>query len=603
MARQRSQRRRTPGAEKFTAAVRIVSNHPLFAPLAARVTIYREPDDTNVPAGQWAVVNNNAVIRCHPSRRGEIDEWVYALAHCLLHLGLGHLPRQPPPSLPAYNAAADIAVERFLDSVKLGRRPQEYRLDLPEGLPRDFERCYRTLAEQSLPLGLPQDLQFDTARYYGRVYDHQALLAAGIRQAVESAIAQAAGAEVDQYGQLARPESSVMRARDWFVVSYPLLGALAASFEVIEDRELCSRMDIRVAAVDAYEKRLYFNPLAGLSEHEARFVMAHEFLHVALRHHARVQGRDPYLWNVSADYAINLWLVEMGIGDPPSLGLLLDHSLKGLSAESIYDRIVKDMRVMRRLATFRDSGKGDILPCPDEWWTRGKGVELDDFYRSALAQGLTYHEQVGRGLLPAGLLEEIRAQIQPPIPWEVKLADWFDAFFAPLETRRSYHRPSRRQSSTPDIPRPRVVLAESALDGRTFGVVLDTSGSMDRVTLARALGSVASYAISREVPAVRVVFCDAAAYDAGYMSAEDIAGKVKVRGRGGTVLQPGVELLRAAEDFPDGAPVLLITDTYCEPTLRIPGEHAFLVPSGRRLPFPPKGPVFTMDPSKAEPGL
>ncbi len=141
MARQRSQRRYAPGAEKFAAAVRIVSNHPLLAPLAARVSIRREAGETKVPAGQWALVSHNALIRCHPSRRGEVDEWVYALAHCLLHLGLGHLPQQPPRFLPAYNAAADIAVERFLDSVKLGLKPQEYRLDLPEGLPRDFERC------------------------------------------------------------------------------------------------------------------------------------------------------------------------------------------------------------------------------------------------------------------------------------------------------------------------------------------------------------------------------------------------------------------------------------------------------------------------------
>jgi hypothetical protein len=87
------------------------------------------------------------------------------------------------------------------------------------------------------------------------------------------------------------------------------------------------------------------------------------------------------------------------------------------------------------------------------------------------------------------------------------------------------------------------------------------------------------------------------------MSAEDIAGKVNLRGRGGTVLRLGVEMLPAATDFADGAPILLITDAYCEPTLRVPGEHAFLVPYGRRLPFPPRGPVFTMDPSRSEPRL
>jgi predicted metal-dependent peptidase len=194
-------------------------------------------------------------------------------------------------------------------------------------------------------------------------------------------------------------------------------------------------------------------------------------------------------------------------------------------------------------------------------------------------------------LLPAGLIEEIRALSQPPIPWDVELAEWFDEHFPPLQQRRSYARASRRQSSTPDIPRPRWVPREDAQDGRTYGVVLDTSGSMDRTLLAKALGTIASYSISRDVPAVRVVFCDAATYDQGYMPPEDIAGRVKIRGRGGTVLQPGIDLLEESEDFPKKGPVLIITDGQCD-KLRIRREHAFLVPEGRHLPFVPVGKVF-----------
>jgi hypothetical protein len=60
-----------------------------------------------------------------------------------------------------------------------------------------------------------------------------------------------------------------------------------------------------------------------------------------------------------------------------------------------------------------------------------------------------------------------------------------------------------------DIVRPRTVPDEKQLEDRTFGVVIDTSGSMDRYMLAVALGSVASYSDSRDVPFARVVilFC------------------------------------------------------------------------------------------------
>ena len=73
--------------------------------------------------------------------------------------------------------------------------------------------------------------------------------------------------------------------------------------------------------------------------------------------------------------------------------------------------------------------------------------------------------------------------------------------------------------------------------------------------------------------------------------AEAIADRVKVRGRGGTILQPGIELLEKAEDFPERGPVLVITDGFCD-RLHLGRPHAFLLPRGRHLPFVPKGQVF-----------
>ena len=151
-------------------------------------------------------------------------------------------------------------------------------------------------------------------------------------------------------------------------------------------------------------------------------------------------------------------------------------------------------------------------------------------------------------------MEEIRAVSRPPIPWDVELARWFDERFAPMERRRSYARLSRRQSATPDIPRPAWSAEPDLEQQHIFGVVLDTSGSMGRQLLAAALGSIASYSQARDVHHVRVVFCDAAPYDQGTMHPEDVAGAVQVRGRGGTKLQPGIDLLEHDPAFPRDAP-------------------------------------------------
>lgn len=49
-----------------------------------------------------------------------------------------------------------------------------------------------------------------------------------------------------------------------------------------------------------------------------------------------------------------------------------------------------------------------------------------------------------------------------------------------------------------------------------------------------------------------------------------------------------------SEDFPREAPILIITDGYCDKVILHGQEHAFLVPQGAKLPFVPKEKVFRM---------
>ena len=137
-------------------------------------------------------------------------------------------------------------------------------------------------------------------------------------------------------------------------------------------------------------------------------------------------------------------------------------------------------------------------------------------------------------------------------------------------------------------------IANQELASRTFAVVIDTSGSMSPKQIGIALGAIASYATAKEVPFVRIIYCDAEATDAGYISPEELAGKLKVTGRGGTIIQPGINMIEKAKDFPNDGPILVITDGYIENNLKIHREHAFLIPKGNKLPFNPKGKVFYM---------
>jgi predicted metal-dependent peptidase len=583
--------------ESFLEGLDLAQKHPLFGSLLTAPVIRPQHASTPVlcPREGWAVVVDDGQIHVHPTRRGTPAEWAYVLAHAALHLAFDHFHKRSSPH--AWNAAACCVVTRFLEGLKFGHAPEEIQ-HVDEIPARPEVELYESFRQHGVPEGLrylslagaeASDLYFSGSARIDRGAEWARRFADGLARAVDKAIATAAGSDTPE-----KERTPGYQARSWFINNYPLLGALAINFKIIEDPLVLTRAQISVGAVNPELREIYLNS-QKLDSEEARFVMAHELLHVGLRHQARRQGRDPFLWNVACDYVINGWLLELGVGRLPRVGGLHDPQLKGLSAEAIYDRIVTDLRRYRKLCTLRGQGLSDILdgPRPD-WWGTGIGIDLDALYRRCMAQGLEYHRDQGRGFLPADLVEEIRALSHPPIPWDVELARLFDAWFTPLEKSRTYARPSRRQASTPDIPRPRYHLRAEQFEHRTFGVILDSSGSMDRDLLARGLGAIASYAAARDVPLARVIFCDAAPYDQGYMPVEQIGlVPVKVRGRGGTVLQPAIDLLQSAKDFPDDGPILVITDGACD-VLTLKRRHAFLIPEGRALPFVASGPVFRM---------
>nr|WP_212834991.1 hypothetical protein [Catellatospora sp. TT07R-123] len=564
------------------------------------------PDEELGRARGFARVDPDGRITVNSAARATAEEWTWILTHCVLHLGFGHLEPGRRTDRAA-QAAACVAVARFQQQLRLGKPPFAVPAELPGG---DEERMAQLWRDTAVPADLgalgcggtgsdqdPAGVVPEDGPRAGRTagpppLTWPELFAVGLAAAATEAVRASGDLRTRPDGEL-DPDSPWEKARSWFVSSYPLLGALAAGFRIVADVELARAWQISVAAIDATAGEIYVNPLNKLSEPQCRFVLAHEMLHAALRHGERTGPRDPYLWNVATDFVINGWLVEMGVGEVPD-DLLHDPALKGKSSEQVYDEITTNLRRYRKLATLRGRGLGDILnrPAPGAGEARHAG-DLDDFYRRALCTGLSYHEQGRRGLLPAGLVAEIRVLDNPPPPWDVQLAQWFDRYFTPLEPVRTYARPSRRQASAPDIPRPGRYYPEQLERQRTFGVVLDTSGSMSAELMGRALGAIASYALARDVPAARVVFCDAAAYDAGYLPVEEIAGRVHVRGRGGTELQPGIRVLERADDFPADGPILIITDGECD-VLRVRREHAYLMPAHARLPFTPRGPVFAL---------
>lgn len=606
--------------ESLEKGIQLHKKNPLFSQLGGK--IYYSSKRT-MGKDCAAVVHSNGEIYLNKDMYLSPPQWSYVIAHCQLHLAFGHFDMDKMPgyeisnsdgskakkvscNIFLWNIACDIYITKFLYDIKYGEPICDNPVTLFPGNLTDEIKIYNYLiennyseSEQKYGTGTITDLDMvglENPIVYDKTVNETNKFAVDFAYALANSVSDAVSIAGGHEKISSKSYTASSKAANWFINHYPLLGGLASAFKIMEDYNYCIQQEIQIAAVNVTLGEIYINPAASLKEEELKFVLAHEFLHAGLQHHERCRGRDHYLWNVACDYVINGWLHEMQIGQMPEAGLY-DESLKNMSAESIYDKMITDLKKFSKLNTLRGYHQGDIIesgkPNSDFPYAKKKtGMTLDDFYKNALMQGLEYHKSSSRGLIPAGLIEEIRALAMPPIPWDVELAKWFDCYFIPLEKRRTYARPSRRQGATLDIPRPSYITNETLMDGRTFGVVIDTSGSMSTKLLGMALGSIASYAVSKEIPFVRVIFCDAAAYDAGYLTPEDVAGRVEVKGRGGTRLQPGINLLESAKDFPKAGPILIITDGEIEERLSIHHEHAFLIPKGHRLPFRSKGQIF-----------
>ena len=587
-------------------ALKQLHAHPLLGPVAQVLVIRaasKRPSLKLAP-GAYCQVDGTDTIVFNDALKLDAAHWLGVLSLAVLVLASGGPRRLPVPSALS-DLAAQLAALHWWQQLRAGLLPEHFELP-PELLqwgrlpleeiaarlrsepPNEILDGAWTLTRSAAPLMLPAPKpqahplfnaqQVDAEQAFARALVDNARRALQLQHDANQAPRSASD-----------PHSNAARAKRWLITHYPLLGSLLTQFELVEDAELCQRLDIGIAAIQISTGEIFINPRRQLGLEQAKFVIAHEVLHAGLNHASRRHGRDAYLWNVACDFVINDWLVGMNVGIPPEAGLLFDEELRGWSADDIYLRLAADLRVRRRLCTLRGADVDMLDERPGRFFT-----DREEFCRRALMQGLDFHQQGGRGLLPAGLVEAIRTLNQPPIPWQAKLAEWIRERFPLAERRRSWARPSRRQSATPDTPRPRFIDPEDERVTRTFGVIIDSSGSMERDDLGKALGAVVAYSQAQGVKEVRLVYCDAQPYDEGFVAVDALASRVQVRGRGGTVLQPAVNLLQGRADFPKDCPILIITDGLCEDDLQVQRDHAFLLSPGMHLPFPTRRPVFRM---------
>lgn len=119
---------------------------------------------------------------------------------------------------------------------------------------------------------------------------------------------------------------------------------------------LCSTLETsftsKISTACTNGVKLLINPdfFTKLPLDEQVFLLAHETMHVAYMHVLRGAHLDPKIYNMAADYVINLELVERGFKMPK--GGLLDHKYQGMSTDEVYKDLIANPPPKTEMSDF-----------------------------------------------------------------------------------------------------------------------------------------------------------------------------------------------------------------------------------------------------------
>lgn len=322
----------------------------------------------------------------------------------------------------------------------------------------------------------------------------------------------------------------------------------------------------KTMSTDGYH--IFFNAswVANLTQSEIRGVLAHEVLHVLFQHSLRRGSRDPEVWNIAADHAINLLLMEVGFLLPK--GGFADYAFRGLSAEQIYALLpskatyAKDGMKSKAGASGGAENTGDIpaigadILDPENSEVMGaRDVDMPDRAQLQEICATLRVDAVSKlqGAAVGFFQTECTAVEDSKIDWRELLRGWLvdriknDWSLWPCSKKHLY-----RGLYMPS-------LGIEAPGHIVFAV--DTSGSMSDQDLAEIFAEIRVY---RETYPCRltVIQCDAAIQSVTTyeeMDGEEIPNKVSLFGRGGTDFRPVFDWV---DENAEGAYLIYATDGF-----------------------------------------
>lgn len=276
----------------------------------------------------------------------------------------------------------------------------------------------------------------------------------------------------------------LITARVGLLMWHSFFGNLATRLKLVNADEW-----LATAATDGrnfYYNSKFINMLQG---REVEFLFGHEVLHLVYDHLDRRYDRDPQIWNVACDYAVNADLKNHRVGQfITTVPCLYESKYEKKSADEIYDDLMQNVQKMsmddlidQLLDDHMDGDDGDDGGDGDkEGEGNGKGgrpSKMTQEERDQLRQEIKENviaaakaaQSAGHGL-PENVKRMVQDLTEPKMPWRELIQT---VLTSTIKTDYSFMRPSRRGWHV-----------DAVLPSQTPGeeiditIAIDTSGSI-----------------------------------------------------------------------------------------------------------------------------
>ena len=396
----------------------------------------------------------------------------------------------------------------------------------------------------------------------------------------------------------------LVTARIGLLLRHSFFGNLATRLKLVNADEWCA-----TAATDG--QTFYYNSrfIMMLKPKEVEFLVGHEVLHVVYDHMGRRNHRDPQIWNIADDYAVNADLKRHKVGQfITTVPCLYEQKYDGKPAEEIYDDLMKnaqkinmDQLIDQLLDDHMDGDEdGDGEGDGDEDGNgnkKGKGrpklsQEEKDRIRQEVKQAIINAAQSAEaGSLPLGVERLVRQATDPVMPWRELIQT---NLTSAIRTDYSWMRPSRRGWHM-----------DAVMPGMTPGeeidvvVTLDMSGSISNKQAQAFLAEIAGMMEAFDGYKVHVFCFDTDTYNPQDFTSEnmDSIENYVPQGGGGTDFDCIFDYLKKIGNVPkrlivftDGYPCGSWGDPdYCDTTWIIHGDPNPNPPFGQFALYDEKG--------------